>query len=468
MSSTASAFSGRHRMTPWWLVLLEGIALIIIGIWLFQQPVGAVTTIVFILGIYWIISGIFNFVRLIWDRRVWGWKIFTGIIGILAGYFVIQYPLGSTAVVGLTLIYFLAFIGIFVGIGNLIQAFTGAGWGTGILGVVSIVLGVLLLMNSGIATLSLPWTLGLLAIFGGILAIINAFRYRGVQHDLEDAAEAARAQGASAAAAIDRAGTRTGTAVAGAGAGLAAAATAASQSVDDAASDAADSVQDTADAVVAGAKSVAGDAADAVDDAQDAVVDTAGDVADAVDDTVDSAVAGTSDAVAGLKTRLFGVDEEITPEEIAAMGDTYASLPEGTRRQISGLVNTLAYITPEQAAQLNAQGVTDLKSLLEAGATPQGRADLAKTLGVDTKDVLTWVNFADLQRIKGVGVKYSYLLEMAGVDTVVELANRNPDNLYEKLLAVDLGESYVISPPSADDVLDWVSQAKDLPRAVHY
>jgi uncharacterized membrane protein HdeD (DUF308 family)/predicted flap endonuclease-1-like 5' DNA nuclease len=453
------------------MILIEGIALIIIGIWLLQTPLSAITTIVFILGLYWIISGIFNFIRLFWDRRVWGWKIFTGIVGILAGYFVISYPLGSTAVIGATFIYFLAFIGIFVGIGNLIQAFTGAGWGTGILGVISIILGVLLLMNTGIATLSLPWTLGLMAIFGGILAIINAFRYRGMVNDLEDAADAARAKGVTAASTVDSAAKRTGAAAAGVGAGLAGAADKAWDSTADTAGDAADTVGDAASSaadaagdVAAGAVDTVSDAADAtgdmVADAWDATTDAAGDAADAVGDAAD-------DAVDGAK-RLFGIDVDLTPEEVADLGDAYADLPSEAQASIANMVNDLAHISPDQALELRQQGVTDLKSLLEMGATPAGRAALAKSLNEDPKTILTWVNFADLQRIKGIGVKYSYLLEQAGVDTVVELAARNPDNLYNKLVEVNQAGDYVDLLPSAAQVLDWCAQAKDLPRAINY
>ena len=467
MASSTSAFSGKHRLTPWWLVLLEGIALIIIGIWLLNTPLSAITTIVFILGLYWIISGIFNFIRLFWDRRVWGWKIFTGIVGILAGYFVISYPLGSTAVIGATFIYFLAFIGIFVGIGNLIQAFTGAGWGTGILGVVSIVLGVLLLMNSGIATLSLPWALGLMAIFGGILAIINAFRYRGVVHDMEDAADAARAKGVTATAAVDSAAKRTGAAVAGVGAGVAGAAAVAADKADSAvdstvaaAGAAADAVGDAASDAVDAVGDVASDAADAVDDAWDATTDAAGDAADAVGDAA-------GDAVDGAK-RLFGIDVDLTAEEVAAMGAAYADLPAEAQAGVANMVNDLAHISPDQAVELRAQGVTDLKSLLAAGSTPAGRIALGKALNEDPKTILTWVNYADLQRIKGIGVKYSYLLEQAGVDTVVELAARNPDNLYNKLVEVNEAGGYVTMMPSANEVLDWCAQAKELPRAISY
>jgi len=55
-----------------------------------------------------------------------------------------------------------------------------------------------------------------------------------------------------------------------------------------------------------------------------------------------------------------------------------------------------------------------------------------KKTGIEHKLILKWVNRADLYRIKGVGSEYSDLLEVAGVDTVVELAKRMPDNLHAK------------------------------------
>ena len=42
---------------------------------------------------------------------------------------------------------------------------------------------------------------------------------------------------------------------------------------------------------------------------------------------------------------------------------------------------------------------------------------------------------ADLFRIRGIGEEYSDLLKEAGVSTVVELARRNPENLYETILS---------------------------------
>ena len=54
------------------------------------------------------------------------------------------------------------------------------------------------------------------------------------------------------------------------------------------------------------------------------------------------------------------------------------------------------------------------------------------------------------------------------VDTVVELAHRNPENLYNKLVEVNEAEHVVESMPSDEEVADWVAQAKELPRVITY
>ena len=67
---------------------------------------------------------------------------------------------------------------IVLGVVNIIQALRGAGWGIGVLGVINIIFGVILLSNSLIATATLPWVLGAVAVVGGISAILMALRLR--------------------------------------------------------------------------------------------------------------------------------------------------------------------------------------------------------------------------------------------------------------------------------------------------
>jgi uncharacterized membrane protein HdeD (DUF308 family) len=170
--------SAEERDLPWWLVLIEGIALIILGLLLLSKPGMTSVIVVQVLGIYWLIVGIFRIIGIFIDRTAWGWKLFAGILGIIAGIIVIQHPLWSTAIVGGTLIILLGIFGIIIGAVSVYQAFKGAGWSTGILGAVSIILGIVLLANRWLFTFSLPWTLGILSIIGGIAAIVAAFRLK--------------------------------------------------------------------------------------------------------------------------------------------------------------------------------------------------------------------------------------------------------------------------------------------------
>jgi uncharacterized membrane protein HdeD (DUF308 family) len=71
---------------PWWLMLITGVAVVVLGIFLIIAPAQTLVTLVQILGIYWLITGLFSLVSLIVDRSHWVWKLFSGILGIVAGY----------------------------------------------------------------------------------------------------------------------------------------------------------------------------------------------------------------------------------------------------------------------------------------------------------------------------------------------------------------------------------------------
>jgi len=120
------------------------------------------------------------------------------------------------------------------------------------------------------------------------------------------------------------------------------------------------------------------------------------------------------------------------------------------------------------AQKLQAAGVTTTDDLLEKGATPAGRKEIAEASGIGEKQILGWVNKVDLFRIKGVGEEYADLLEAAGVDTVPELAQRNAANLLAKVTEVNEAKNLVRALPTEDRLTDWIDQAKKLPRKVNY
>lgn len=120
------------------------------------------------------------------------------------------------------------------------------------------------------------------------------------------------------------------------------------------------------------------------------------------------------------------------------------------------------------AQKLKDAGIATTEDLLEKGATPKGREGITAKSGIGNKLILKWTNRVDLFRIKGVGEEYADLLEVAGVDTIPELAQRNPENLYQRMMAVNQEKKLVRKLPTQTQVSDWIEQARGLPRVIVY
>lgn len=181
MTTNAVAANKPLRM-PWWLLLVQGILAILISLFLFANPFATLNAIVWVIALYWLITGIFTLARLFVDRSHWGWKLFSGIIGIAAGWILLDAgAVSRTLAFGWTVVFLLGIQGIIMGIIQLIEAFRGGGWGPGIIGGISIVFGFLLLANTWAAALVLPWVLGVFLLIGGIFAIFMSFRLKGAQ-----------------------------------------------------------------------------------------------------------------------------------------------------------------------------------------------------------------------------------------------------------------------------------------------
>ncbi len=131
-------------------------------------------------------------------------------------------------------------------------------------------------------------------------------------------------------------------------------------------------------------------------------------------------------------------------------------------------VDTIEGIGPVYAEKLKQVGILYVHDLLASGASRKGREELGEKTGISPTLVLKWVNMADLMRISGVGEEYSELLEAAGVDTVKELRNRNPENLHQAMLKTNEQRKMVRRMPHLSEVQFWVEQAKQLEPVMTY
>jgi nucleotidyltransferase/DNA polymerase involved in DNA repair len=120
------------------------------------------------------------------------------------------------------------------------------------------------------------------------------------------------------------------------------------------------------------------------------------------------------------------------------------------------------------AEKFSAAGIKTVEKLLEAGASAKGRQELAEKTGIADGKILSFVNMADLFRIKGVAGQFAELLHAAGVDTIKELRNRNAENLHKKMVEVNEEKNLVNQVPSLKQVEDFIDQAKELPPVMTY
>jgi uncharacterized membrane protein HdeD (DUF308 family) len=182
--TTASATSMKTKQRPWWLTLINGILALIIGAILLWAPaktkIETYQLVVAFLGFYWLFRGVFEIVYMFVDHTAWGWKLFIGLVSIIAGGYILAYPIASALVLPQIFVLVLGIWGLLEGIVMLIMAFSGGGWAAGILGALGILLGLVLIGSYGelFSGLSMLWAAAVMGVIGGIVLIIQAFRQR--------------------------------------------------------------------------------------------------------------------------------------------------------------------------------------------------------------------------------------------------------------------------------------------------
>ena len=128
MSSYAG---GRAEALPWGLVLVEGIVVALLGLILLVAPGASLVFLVWLLGIYLLIAGIFRIIGIFMDSTSWGWKLAAGILCLIAGLAILSNPLWSTTLASTWLVILVGFLALLQGAGALSLLSKGAvgAWG---------------------------------------------------------------------------------------------------------------------------------------------------------------------------------------------------------------------------------------------------------------------------------------------------------------------------------------------------
>jgi uncharacterized membrane protein HdeD (DUF308 family) len=185
--TTKSESPEKQVLTDLWsLILIRGISMVILGIVLLAFPMGTLTFLIIVLGAWWLIDGIVTIVKSIKGRKqqqAWGWGIFTGILGAIAGIVVLSQPALSAILTTSFLVWFLGLAALIYGINGIVTGIKlrkkiSGEWSMILGGILSILFGILLLTSPFVSALTIVTVIGIFAIIGGITVVVIAFQVR--------------------------------------------------------------------------------------------------------------------------------------------------------------------------------------------------------------------------------------------------------------------------------------------------
>lgn len=188
--STHPMMSGIARL--WWLPLLRGIMMVILGAYALFRPGMTVATFVQVFGFFLAFDGVLAIVAGITGQvPSRGWTIVRGVLALIVGIAIVGNPVLVAGIAAIWFVYLLGISSIILGAMEVFAAIRdrneieGEGW---IIfgGVISIIFGVALLSAPLVFAGMVVMIIGVVAVVGGIASVIFAFRLRGLNKKLQE------------------------------------------------------------------------------------------------------------------------------------------------------------------------------------------------------------------------------------------------------------------------------------------
>jgi len=163
----------------WGMLLVRGIIAILFGIMAIIWPGITAVALAVLWGIWALIEGVVNLVAAFQKGAAGkGWKIFFGIVSILAGVIAIIHPFDVAVVLTWILGIWFIVAAVFQGVGAFSSTRTQPRWMLLISAVLSLLIGILFVARPGVGVLSIVLWIGIVAIIWGIILILTAFAAR--------------------------------------------------------------------------------------------------------------------------------------------------------------------------------------------------------------------------------------------------------------------------------------------------
>jgi uncharacterized membrane protein HdeD (DUF308 family) len=167
----------------WWVILLQGILLIILSIFIFNNPVAVLAGISLWFGVLVVISGVIGIIAWIFadslEREGMSllWSIFTAAFGVL----LLNHLLVTMKTLTLVFSVWMLITGMkLVQSGWLLKARSPFGWLMILVGLLSAMAAVMMFFNIGIGAIGISTVLGLQVLLTGIALVLLSFTKKAV------------------------------------------------------------------------------------------------------------------------------------------------------------------------------------------------------------------------------------------------------------------------------------------------
>lgn len=167
----------------WWIVLLQGILLIILSIYIFKNPTEVLAGISLWFGIIVILSGVIGIITWIFSDALERegmsllWSIFTAGFGVL----LLNHLLATMKTLTLVFSFWMLISGMkLIQSGWTLKAKSSLGWVMILLGILSVVAAVMIFFNIGLGAIGISTVLGLQVLFTGIALVLLSFAKKAI------------------------------------------------------------------------------------------------------------------------------------------------------------------------------------------------------------------------------------------------------------------------------------------------
>lgn len=190
---------------------------------------------------------------------------------------------------------------------------------------------------------------------------------------------------------------------------------------------------------------------------------------EALSDHVEPGVDGTIDGRASERephaaTRATGTRWELVEEPETPAPKKRRAAPAATSDQGGRGARPLSHlgeIPPLASRKLRAMGIEDTSALHRHFANGTDPAELAAELGVETRRVRRWKTLSELLELPSVEAPHAWLLEIAGVASLKELAVEDAAELTQRMVHLNRDQALGLPVPDQARVAAWVEGAEE-------